>query len=188
MRDSRPDLFGVLGWDQPAKTISGSARVSASNCPAAVADPRFGISAGAHSNLYQVEGWGEAAHAVIGAANVHGGAPSIADPRIPAEDDRPDPVPVIIAEDGTWHRPLTTLELAALQGLPVFADDGSPLVLDGASHSAWRRRIGNAVPVGAAQAIAEEMLRTLLLSSSGATFALGSGGVWVHQDEEGMST
>ncbi|TAL40961.1 MAG: DNA cytosine methyltransferase, partial [Salinibacterium sp.] len=40
-KGSRPDLYGVIQWDQPAKTISGHPSVSGSNCPAAVADPRI---------------------------------------------------------------------------------------------------------------------------------------------------
>lgn len=141
-RGSRPDLFGVLAWDGPAKTVTGSASVSGSNSPAAVADPR-----------------------------------------IPGPDEQPDPPPVIIAEDGTWHRPLTTLELAALQSFPTRLADGSPLMLDGQSHTAWRERIGNAVPPDAAQAMAEAFLKALLQADAGATFVLGSGGAWVADEE-----
>lgn len=154
-KGSRPDLFGVLAWDGPAKTVSGSASVSGSNCPAAVADPRVPDVS----------------------------APSLAPGgQVPADDDRPDPVPVIIALDGTWHRPLTTLELAALQSFPTELPDGSPLVLEGRSHTAWRERIGNAVPPDAAQAMAESFLRALLLADAGQTFALGGTGAWVSEE------
>jgi site-specific DNA-cytosine methylase len=86
--------------------------------------------------------------------------------------------PVIVAEDGTWHRPMTTLELAALQGLPT-TWKGRPLVLAGAKTGAWRERIGNAVPVQAAEAVARQMLLTLSYAAAGA-FALSSGeAVWV---------
>ena len=40
--------------------------------------------------------------------------------------------------------------------------DGEPLKLAGNNDSNWRERIGNMVPVGAAQAIAEAMLRAML--------------------------
>lgn len=50
----------------------------------------------------------------------------------------------------------------------------------GLSDSAWRERIGNAVPPPAAQAIAGEMGRTLLLAWSGETFQLSSTPVWVR--------
>lgn len=83
----------------------------------------------------------------------------------------------IRALDDTWHRPFTTFELAALQGL---VDPEAQLELDGLSDSAWRERIGNAVPPPAAQAIASEMGRTLLLAWSGETFALSSTPIWVR--------
>jgi hypothetical protein len=96
--------------------------------------------------------------------------------KLPAPAD--NLVAVIRAEDGTWHRPFTTLELAALQSL---VDPEGQLELDGLSDQAWRERIGNAVPSDAAQAIASEMGRTLLLAWSGETFALSAAPVWVRQ-------
>jgi len=84
---------------------------------------------------------------------------------------------VIRALDGTFHRPFTTLELAALQSL---VEPGEFLELDGLSDQAWRLRIGNAVPPGAAQAIAETMGRTLLLAWSGETFMLSNVPIWVR--------
>lgn len=148
--ESRPNLYAVMPWEEPAKTVTGSASVSGSNGAAAVADPRLGI--------------------------VHG-APSV-DPRLPDDDARPDPPPVIISEDGTWHRPLTTLELAALQGFPV--EDLMRATLEGASHTKWRERIGNAVPPPAAEAIAGEILRSLVAAADGDTFMLGGTDVWVQ--------
>ena len=96
----------------------------------------------------------------------------------------PPIAPVILAADGTWHRPLTTIELAVLQGLPA-EHRGAPLKLAGTS-SRQREGIGNAVPVQAAQAIAEQMLLTLL-SSDLQAFALSSGGaVWVAPEKEAI--
>lgn len=121
--------------------------------------------------------------AVVGAASADSGRFSVADPRL---GPRPEPllpaagvrlVAVIRALDGTWHRPFTTLELAALQSL---IDPGDPLCLEGTSDSAWRERIGNAVPRDTAAAIASEMGRALLLAWSGQTFALGSTPIWVR--------
>src|SRR5207249_4660510 len=63
-------------------------------------------------------------------------------------------VAIIRALDGTWHRPFTTLELAALQGL---LEPDEHLELEGRSDSAWRERIGNAVPSPTAAAIASVM-------------------------------
>ena len=53
--------------------------------------------------------------AVSAAACHDNGRWSVADRRLPAATD--NLVAVIRAEDGTWHRPFTTLELAALQSL-----------------------------------------------------------------------
>jgi hypothetical protein len=86
-------------------------------------------------------------------------------------------VAVIRALDGTYHRPFTTLELAALQSL-VDADE--ILELHGTSDSAWRERIGNAVPPDAAQAIASVMAQTLLLAWAGDTFQLSATPIWVR--------
>lgn len=88
----------------------------------------------------------------------------------------------IVSEDGTWHRPLTTLELAALQGLPTIVD-GRPLQLAGTSSTAWRERIGNAVPPPAARAIAEQMLIALVERTEGAMLLRGDGSVWVRREE-----
>lgn len=89
---------------------------------------------------------------------------------------------LFLAADGTWHRPMTTLELAALQALPV-GREGDWLVLDGASHRDWRQRIGNAVPPDTAQAIAETAARALLAADAG-VWELGGEGVWVERREE----
>jgi hypothetical protein len=94
----------------------------------------------------------------------------------------PPAVPVIVSEDGTWHRPLTTLELAALQGLPTRMPDGSPLRLPGESQSAWREWIGNAVPPPAAKAIAERMLVALVEADLAAFSLSGGHEVWVEPE------
>ena len=86
-------------------------------------------------------------------------------------------VAVIRSLDGTWHRPFTTLELAALQSL---IDPEEAIEPDGISDSAWRERIGNAVPPDAATAIAGVIGETLLLAWSGETFVLGSTPIWVR--------
>lgn len=86
----------------------------------------------------------------------------------------------IRALDGTWHRPFTTLELAALQSLLDPEDSWVPWKLHGESDQAHRERIGNAVPRHAARAIAEVMGETLLLAMSGETFMLSARPVWVR--------
>lgn len=182
--------YAVLRFDEPSSTIAGGSHPGQGAY--SVADPRLGCEPRAGS--YGVIPWREAAKTVTGVAQVDNGTWAVADPRteqivmVIRDVRKPPPrMPVIIAEDGTWHRPLTTLELAALQGLPTTRPDGSALVLasrDGkANHSAWRERIGNAVPAPAAQAIAEQML-VCLLQADAETWALsGDGAVWVEREE-----
>jgi hypothetical protein len=119
--------------------------------------------------------WAATAGAVSSAACHDSGRWNGADPRLPESVDRL--VCRIVSEDGTWHRPFTTLELAALQSL---VDPEELLELDGLSDQAWRERIGNAVPSSAAQAIAHVMGETLLLAWSGETFLLSSQPIWVR--------
>jgi hypothetical protein len=86
--------------------------------------------------------------------------------------------------DGTWHRPLTTLELAVLQSLKPYMSDGRPLQLAGNSDARWRERIGNMVPVQAAQAIAEEILLSFLASEAKEEFRLTAAGIWVVPEDK----
>jgi len=170
--------YAVGEWTEPAPTVIGATRPGSGG--ASVADPRaLAIGCRPRGNTkgpYGVLSWDEAAATVTGTARIDNGSFAIADPRKP-----PGFVPVIVSPtDGTWHRPLTTLELAALQGLPPELD-GKPLKLAGRSVAKWRERIGNAVPVQAAMAIAETLLTALLAASLG-TWTLGSTGIWVRED------
>jgi site-specific DNA-cytosine methylase len=176
--------YAVAHWERPAGTvISGSTTGQGAY---AVADPRSGMEAERAAYLtgghYGVVPWSGASGAVSAAACHDNGRWSVADPRMPGASE--NLVAVIRAEDGTWHRPFTTLELAALQSL---VDPEEQLELDGLSDQAWRERIGNAVPSDAAQAIASEMGRTLLLAWSGETFQLSSAPVWVRPVAVGLT-
>lgn len=205
--EPRRGTFRIVPWDGSAPTVVGVAGVGRSSA-FAVADPRFssqmqvnsrgqplGTVTGAkgpwqgapsvadprlgcapRAGAYRVLPWDQPAPAVIGSADVHAGAAAVADPRLPGQTEPP----IIISEDGTWHRPLTTLELAALQGLPTTMPDGSPLELAGRSDARWRERVGNAVPPPAAQAIAEALLDSLLPASAGQGWVMGSGSIWVR--------
>ncbi|MFW5735531.1 MAG: DNA cytosine methyltransferase [Oceanidesulfovibrio sp.] len=181
--DPRPagPLFGkyaVTQFDEATGTvIAGSttgqgAFAVADPRPAAWRDGREHYTSGGH---YGVVPWDHSCGAVVGHAKLDRGPFSVADPRIP--EPREQCAVVIRSMDGTWHRPFTTLELAALQGL---MDPEEHLELDGLSHSAWRERIGNAVPPPAAEAIAGVMGTTLLLAWNGETFAMGSTPIWVR--------
>lgn len=170
--------YMVTGWNGAAGTvISGSTTGQGAY---AVADPRPGINRGKGDNYltaghYGVVPWDGPSGAVSSAAGHDNGRWSIADPRIPETTDKL--VAVIRALDGTWHRPFTTLELAALQSL---IDPEEYLELEGLSDSDWRERIGNAVPPDAAEAIAGVMGTTLLLAMAGETFMLSSAPIWVR--------
>jgi len=89
----------------------------------------------------------------------------------------------LTAADGTWHRPLTTLELAVLQGIPAVID-GRPLKLAGSSSTKWRERIGNAVPPPTARAIAEQMLVALVEELEGTMLLRADGSVWVEPEPQ----
>lgn len=174
--------YKVRSWDEPAGAVTGDTDVQ-EGAPI-VGDPRIDPSKiplgcrprGNTKGPYGVMSWEEAAGTITGTARVDNGTFAIADPRKP-----PPFLPVIIAKDRTWHRPLTTLELAALQGLPATVD-GKPLKLAGKKVAAWRERIGNAVPVGAGAAIAESLLTALLAAKLG-TWTLGSTGIWVRNED-----
>ena len=175
-----PGLYGVNDWDKPSPTIAGGARVTSSNTPAAVADPR--VICHNRSGAYMVQEWGKPSHSITGSLDVHQGAAAIADPRVPGDNERMDPSPVIIALDDTWHRPLSLLEMSALQSFPVKFVDGRPFNLVGKSDTRKRERIGNAVPPGAAMAIASQILTSLLVSEFG-DFILSETAIWVRPDD-----
>lgn len=167
----------VTPWDSPSRTVIGAGQVASGALAVADPRPKWGDSRPHYeSGHYGVIPWESPAGAVSSSGKHDNGRFSVADPRsLPNPTDQL--VARIISEDGTWHRPFTTLELAALQGLVDFDED---ILLDGSSDSGWRERIGNAVPPPAAEAIAGEMGRTLLLTWSGETFALGSTPIWVR--------
>lgn len=182
------NVYRIVRWQDASGTVTGSFHPSGGG---GVADPRSGMDADRGAYLsgghYGVVPWDSPCGAVPAAACHDNGRWSVADPRLPGGEDKL--VAVIRALDGTWHRPFTTLELAALQSLfdPEDSAERAAFGLDGSSDSAWRERIGNAVPCAAARAIASEMGRTLLLAWSGETFALSSAPVWVRPVVAGLS-
>ncbi len=174
--------FRIVPYDRATQTIT-----SAHGTGQCVADPRPGMAkkkgdaylTGGH---YGVVGFDQPAGAVSASACHDNGRWSVADPRMPAAADRL--TCIITSLDGTWHRPFTTLELAALQSL---VDPEEQLELDGLSDQSWRERIGNAVPPSAAEAIAHVMGTTLLLAGAGETFMLNSMPIWVRPVAVGLS-
>lgn len=195
--------YRMTGFDESSGTVIG--RSDTGQGAYAVADPRPGMvrERGDHyltGGHYGVVPWSSSSGAVSAAACHDNGRWSVADPRSTSGfadtiEAPPMPAPAdklvcrIQALDGTWHRPFTTLELAALQTFidpeEHFAPDGpaargEAFVLAGESDQRWREGIGNAVPRRAARAIAEIMGQTILLARTGETFALGSTPIWVR--------
>ncbi|SBW79867.1 DNA methyltransferase [Pseudomonas veronii 1YdBTEX2] len=170
--------YNVAQWDGVSRTvISGS---TTGQGAFAVQDPRPGMKRGKGDAYltgghYGVTSWNDQCGAVSASARQDNGRWSVADPRMPEANERL--TCVIESLDGTWHRPFTTLELAALQSL---VEPEEWFELDGLSDQAWRERIGNAVPPAAAEAIAHVMGTTLLLAEAGETFMLNSMPIWVQ--------
>lgn len=200
--DDQAKLFGnrhVGQWDEAARAVIGGYKNGAS----AVADPRpvclnaEGREGYATQGHYGVLGWDETSGAIPAFAKNNNGAWSVADPR----DAEPEPLPAlpgaddrmvarIIALDGTWHRPFTTLDLAALQSivdpeLTFYRDDAgdwhmrSPFDLDSRSDAEKREWIGNAVPSESAAEIGGVIGEAILLAELGETFSLSAKTIWV---------
>ncbi len=169
----------VQEWDGVSTTITGMVDVQSG--ASSICDPRLNCSP--RSGTMGVMRWDEPSKTVIGSLDVHAGSAAVADPRIP--DDRERGVFVIIAEDGTWHRPLTTRENACLQDLPDLLPDGRPIQLEKCGDAKAREYIGNCVPPGSARAIAEAML-VVLMASSINDFVMGYEEIWVrpHADSD----
>lgn len=186
--------YGVTGFGQHANAVIGGS--TSGQGAYAVADPRTSMRRTKGDNYltgghYGVVDWDESSGAVSASACHDNGRWSVADRRnlpncansqvsLPAPNDKL--VCRITSLDGTWHRPFTTLELAALQSYydpDDFAEHG-PMVMEGTSDQTWREHIGNMVPPAAAQAMAEEIGRAILLSWAGETFQLSSTPIWVR--------
>lgn len=177
--------YQVTPWDRATGTVIGASTTGQSAF--ALQDPRPGMRrvkgdaylTGGH---YGVVDWTGQSGAVSASARQDNGRWSVADPRLPSANDRL--TCVIESLDGTWHRPFTTFEMAAIQSL---VDPEEQLELDGLSDQAWRERIGNAVPPEAAEAVAGVFARTLLLARQGETFMLSHMPVWVRPIAVGLA-
>lgn len=194
--DPRPDWNGrhghlhVTEWDDTSRTVTAGGK-GVQGGYLSVADPRPTMqrNKGDHfltGGHYGVVAWQGCSGAVSASACHDNGNWSVADPRpMPAPTDKL--VAYIVALDGTWHRPFTTLDLASLQSIidpeEWFAPGGpgweQPFVLDGPSDQRWREGIGNAVPRKAAKAIGTVMGQAILQSRMGITFQLSAQPVWV---------
>jgi len=200
--------YRVTAMDEAAGTVI--ARSDTGQGAFALADPRPNMQRGKGDHYltgghYGVVRYTDSAGAVSASACHDNGNWSLADPRpgtvsgggvainVPGVPALPAPADKLVARiqslDGTWHRPFTTLELAALQSFidpeEYFApggqaDQGERFVLEGASDQRWREAIGNAVPRKSAKAMGTVMGQTILLARNGETFVLGSTPIWVQ--------
>lgn len=179
------NVFRVVRWADPSVAMTAGQTPTAGGI--AVQDPRLDWHEGAPSSKMRVSLWGEPARTVTGSDRPGSGAAAVADPRtpldqaalvLPALDDRG--VWAIQALDGTWHRPMSVLERAALQGL---VDTGSieefSAAVAGMTVSAVSGAVGNAIPPPAMAATLRAAGLAILLSRAGESFALGSTPVWV---------
>lgn len=157
----RRGSFGLLDNDEPAPVIRG--RHTVRQAPAALVDWR---------------GWPLATHELV----EEDGALVLYGPELDLVSTRPRSDIVIRAPDGTWHRPMTTRELACLQSFPDdFMFEGS----DSSSKTqpGIREHIGNAVPPDAAEAVAVECMAALMSSADGG-YHLSNGNIWVRPEME----
>ncbi|CAI8876900.1 DNA (cytosine-5-)-methyltransferase [Brevibacillus sp. IT-7CA2] len=171
------DKYRMQSMDQPAATVTGVTDVQSG--AQLVADVRMTCSP--RSGTMGVTAWEATSPTVTGSSDVHSGSSAVADPRpVPVDTDRG--VWIIIAEDGTWHRPLTTYELAMLQGFDTHLPDGRPFQLEGCSDAKSREYIGNAVPPASAEAMGKVILLAAAKAEANVGFELSWDDIWVDSD------
>lgn len=180
--------YRVTGFDESAGTVIAESTTGvgafsvADPRPAAWRDGREAFVTGGHYGVLRTDA---PCGTVVGCAKHDTGAWSVADWRLPEPGDRPTTTPLIVSLDGTWHRPLTTLELAALQGFDWRDLAAAPL--DGASDARHREGIGNAIPPRAAERMSTVVGRAILAARSGVTFELSAEPVWVRPIASALS-
>lgn len=173
------DKFRMQAAGEPAGTVTGVTDVQSG--AKLVADPC--IKSAPRADTMGVQGWDQTAKTVTGSMDVHAGAAAVADPR-PVPADNESGVWMIIAQDGTWHRPLTTYELAMLQSFPTHLPDGRPFQLVGCSDAKAREYIGNAVPCKAAELMGNVILMAAAQAEAEEFFTLSWDPVWVSPEEK----
>lgn len=173
--------YRVSEWEAASPTIT-TGSVSAGSGKI-IGDPR--ITGAPRADTMGVQDWEQPAKTVTGSLDVHAGPAAVADPR-PVPADNEAGVWMIIAQDGTWHRPLTTYELAMLQSFSTHLPDGRPFQLEGCSDAKAREYIGNAVPCKAAEQMGNVILMAAAQAEAGEFFTLSWDPVWVapnHNDK-----
>ncbi|MHA6530223.1 DNA cytosine methyltransferase [Paenibacillus sp. BAC0078] len=171
------DQFRMQDMDNPAATITGVTDIQ--NGAPLVSDIRIGCTP--RSGSYGVQDWNKPGKTVTGSGDIHSGASAVADPRFPEYNERC--IMIIIAPDGTWHRPLTTFENAMIQSFPRYLPDGRPFQLEGCSDAKAREYIGNAYPPDAAEEAVKVILLAAAKAEAGITFEFAWDEIWVQPDQ-----
>lgn len=161
-------LYGMLSCEEAARVLSGDSGLG--KLPFAI------VEQNTLAPTAIVESWDRSPFLWVEKRNAKGRVmrDRAGNPKLQKRD-----VPlVLISADGTWHRPLTTLELAVLQGFPWW-HNGTALVFNGGATE-QREAIGNAVPPPVAMAIGEQMLLCLIAADTNSFFLTPSdGAIWV---------
>lgn len=181
-RDGRfKGKMAINPWEDPSGVVTGNG--AACDNATLVADPRLGCEPrGDAKGPLGVLAWGEPGGCVIGSADIWAGATAVSDPRLELKPNSPSPK--IIALDGTWHRPLTTWELAALQALPLYMPDGRPLQFKDLSDARARELIGNVVPPTSMEVIGGVMGPAIVQGSRFRLEFSDHGGIpWVRRND-----
>lgn len=100
------------------------------------------------------------------------------DARGRAKEKRQPVTVVLISADGTWHRELTTLELAVLQDFP-WLHRGKPLDFGGGTTQ-QRGVVGNAIPAKVMEAVFGQIIISSLASAQSFFLAPSDWEVWVQ--------
>jgi len=157
---------GVLAVQGPGRTgRNGTEHPDPKGEAPSLVDLRMGCQP--RNGTMGVVAWDGVGPTIIAALDVYAGAAAVEDRRTDQLQVHivhwPEWFPpfIILSPWNAWHRPLTDLELAVLQGFPSRWPDGRPFVLEGTRRQI-RSAIGDAVPPLAAKAEAETVLRTLL--------------------------
>jgi len=177
-------VYDVGEWDKPAKTVASGTGPSSGGLT--VADLRLNCTPrGDSKGPLGVQAWDEPSSTVIASGDIWAAAVACQDVRrwhLPVVQPG---YPYVFTEDApgewSWHRPLTTLDLAALQDLlPELtrAGDGIPLALEG-SDKERREQVGNAVPPGAMCFIGTVILYSLVKAQL-RDESIASDEVWVR--------
>lgn len=172
--DPREGSYGVADGARPLPTSVIGAAIT-QNGPWSWPDPRTTAHSGGFAPTHRLA-LGE--DGVLELLTLDGSRPLDLSSTSPRADV------VIVALDGSYHRPMTDLELALLQGFPSRVR-GEWLAIPG-SREARRRGIGNAIPPLTARAIADACLEAIANTNPLAALLTPSDrDVWVdgHDDD-----